>query len=142
MSTGDESPPGQSLRDWAEADATCCWGGTRPSTIVAMTPGVVSAESGATEAMGARILPHESASIRAMAADFEARGGDSRVEMAAPPAVFFAAATLAGWVALTEMLRGAAPPLRAMDFGGMTNRRIGEGTRQGRVPLVPTSSKK
>ena len=75
MSTGDESPPGQSLRDWAEADATCCWGGTRPSTIVAMTPGVVSAESGATEAMGARILPHESASIRAMAADFEAWGG-------------------------------------------------------------------
>ena len=93
-----------------------------------MTPGIVSAESGATDAMGARILPHKSASIHVMATDFEARGGDSRVEMAAPPAEFFAAAKLAGWVALTEMLR-AAPPLRAMDFGGMTNRQIGEGTR-------------
>ena len=45
-----------------------------------------------------------------MAAAFEARGGDSGVEMAIafpPPADFFpaaAAATLAGWVALTAML--------------------------------------
>ncbi len=41
-----------------------------------------------------------------MAADFEAWGGDSRVEMAIalpPPADFFAAATLAGWVALTAI---------------------------------------
>jgi hypothetical protein len=96
-----------------------------------MTPGVVSAESGATDAMGAHILLHESASIRAMAADCEARGGDSRVEMAIalpPPADFFAAATLAGWVALTAMPQ-AAPPFRTMDFGGMTNWRIGEDTR-------------
>ena len=64
-----------------------------------------------------------------MAAIFEARGGDSRVETAIalprPPAAFFAAAaaTLAGCVVLTATLR-ALPLLVLRDLGGMTDRRI------------------